>query len=232
MSDHIPANANQTKAKIIIVDDHPIVRQGLAQVLNVQADMHLCCEASNAEEAMLAMENCHHDLAIVDISLEGTSGFTLITSIVTHFPGLPILVMSMHEESINAERSLKLGARGYIMKHRATIDLKIAIRQILAGELYVSDEIHRMILDRMSSNSSELGKDDPTKILTIREFEILRLIGFGFGTRAISEQLNRSVKTIEAHRANIKQKLGLCTGIELLRFATLWVKKNEKSPDE
>ncbi|MCD2452323.1 response regulator transcription factor [Methylicorpusculum oleiharenae] len=227
MSENIPANANQSKAKIIIVDDHPIVRQGLAQVLNVQADMHLCCEASNAEEAMLAMENCHHDLAIVDISLQGTSGFSLITSILTHFPNLPILVMSMHEESLYAERSLKLGARGYVMKHRATIDIKTAIRQILAGELYVSDEIHRMILDRMSSNSYDQGNDDPTKSLTIREFEVLRLIGFGFGTRAISEKLSRSVKTIEAHRANIKQKLGLSTGIELLRFATLWIKKND-----
>lgn len=227
MSENIPVDAHQTKAKIIIVDDHPIVRHGLAQVLNVQADMQLCCEASNAEEAMLAMELCRHDLAIVDISLEGTSGFSLITSLVTHFPSTPILVMSMHEESIYAERSLKLGARGYIMKHRATINIKTAIRQVLAGELYVSDEIHKMILDRMSSNSYDPGNDEPTKSLTIREFEVLRLIGFGFGTRAISEKLNRSVKTIEAHRANIKQKLGLRTGIELLRFATLWIKKND-----
>lgn len=214
------------KAKILIVDDHPIVRQGLAQVINLQADMELCCEASNAEQALIAMRSCDHDLVIVDISLEGVSGLSLITTLTAHYPQIPILVMSMHEESLYAERSLRLGAKGYIMKHQATVNIQSAIRRILDGGLYVSDEMHALILDRMHSNTFDSGAPDPVSCLTDREFEVLRLIGFGLGTRNIAEKLNRSVKTIEAHRANIKEKLRLKTGIELVRFAAFWI--NEK----
>jgi len=223
-------NENKTvlaKAKILIVDDHPIVRQGLAQVLNLQADMQLCCEASNAEEALTAMHDCHHDLVIVDISLEGASGFSLITTLTAYYPQLPILVMSMHEESLYAERSLRLGAKGYIMKHQAVVNIQTAIRRILDGGIYVSDEMYKLILDRVSSRSSGPGVSDPTACLTIREFEVLRLIGFGFGSRQIAEKLNRSIKTIDAHRANIKEKLGLKTAIELIRYAAFWVKEND-----
>ena len=203
------------------------MRQGLAQVLNLQADMQLCCEAGNVEEALNAMRHCHHDLVIVDISLEGASGFSLITTLIAHYPQLLILVMSMHEESLYAERSLRLGAKGYIMKHQAIANIQTAIRRILDGGIYVSDEMNRLILDRISSCSSDTGIYDPTACLTNREFEVLRLIGFGFGTRQIAEKLNRSVKTIEAHRANIKEKLGLKTGIELIRFAVVWIAKKE-----
>jgi DNA-binding NarL/FixJ family response regulator len=211
------------KAKILIVDDHPIVRQGLAQIINLQADMQLCCEASNAEEALIAMRSCHHDLVIVDISLEGVSGLSLISTLTAHYPQLPILVMSMHEESLYADRSLRLGAKGYIMKHQATVNIQSAIRRILDGGLYVSDEMHTLILDRIHSNAFDSRISDPVACLTDREFEVLRLVGFGLGTRKIAEKLNRSVKTIEAHRANIKEKLGLKTGIELVRFAAFWV---------
>jgi DNA-binding NarL/FixJ family response regulator len=217
----------QPKAQILIVDDHPIVRQGLAQILNLQADMQLCCEASNAEEALTAMRLCHHDLVIVDISLEGASGLTLITALTAHFPHLPILVMSMHEESLYAERALRMGAKGYIMKHQAAVNIQTAIRQILDGGIYVSDDMQKLILDRMGSRTLSPANADPSDCLTNREFEVLRLIGFGFGTRQISEKLNRSVKTIEAHRANIKEKLGLKTSIELIRFAAFWLKKND-----
>ena len=217
----------QSKSRILIVDDHPIVRQGLAQILNLQADMQLCCEAGNAEEALTAIRSCHHDLAIVDISLKGASGFSLITNLTVHYPQLPILVMSMHEESLYAERSLRLGARGYIMKHQAVVYIQTAIRRILDGGIYVSDEMHRLILDRIRAHTVDPASVDPVACLTEREFEVLRLIGFGFGTRQIAEKLNRSVKTIEAHRANIKEKLGLKTGIELIRFAAFWVKAND-----
>ncbi len=215
------------KAKILIVDDHPIVRQGLAQVINLQADMLLCCEASNAKEALVAMRSCHHDLVIVDISLEGVSGLSLISTLTTNYPQHPILVMSMHDESLYAERSLRLGAKGYIMKHQAMVNILSAIRRILDGGLYVSDEIHTLILDRIHSNAFDSGTADPVACLTDREFEILRLVGFGLGTRKIAEKLNRSVKTIEAHRANIKEKLGLKTGIELVRFAAVWVNSKD-----
>lgn len=215
--------ASRSKAKILIVDDHPIVRQGLAQVINLQPDMQLCCEAGNAEEALAAMRTCHHDLVIVDISLEGVSGLSLITALTAQYPRHPILVMSMHEESLYAERSLRLGAKGYIMKQQATVNIQSAIRRILDGGLYVSDEMHALILDRLHANSFASGATDPVACLTDREFEVLRLIGFGLGTRKIAEKFNRSIKTIEAHRANIKEKLGLKTAIELVRFATFWV---------
>ncbi|WP_411725499.1 response regulator [Methyloglobulus sp.] len=217
----------QAKARILIVDDHPIVRQGLAQVINLQADMQLCCEAGNAEEALTAIRSCHHDLAIVDISLQGISGFNLIATLTAHYPQLPILVMSMHEESLYAERSLRLGARGYIMKHQATVNIQLAIRRILDGGIYLSDEMHRLMLDRIHTHAVDPGSTDPVACLTGREFEVLRLIGFGFGTRQIAEKLNRSVKTIEVHRVNIKEKLGLKTGIELIRFAAFWVEAKD-----
>jgi DNA-binding NarL/FixJ family response regulator len=217
----------QAKTKILIVDDHPIVRQGLAQIINLQADLQLCCEAGDAEEALTAVRRCHHHLAIVDISLQGVSGLSLITTLTAHYPQLPILVMSMHEESLYAERSLRLGARGYIMKHQATVNIHWAIRRILNGGIYLSDEMHRLILNRIHSHDVDPGIADPVACLTDREFEVLRLIGFGFGTRQIAEKLNRSVKTIEAHRANIKEKLGLKNGTELTRFAACWVAVGE-----
>jgi len=218
---------SQTKARILIVDDHPLVRQGLAQIVNLQADLQLCCEASNAEEALIAISHCNHDLVIVDISLQGASGFSLTTTLTAHYPQLPILVMSMHEESLYAERSLRLGARGYIMKHQATVSILSAIRQILNGGIYLSDEMHSLILDRIRSHTFNRETADPVACLTDREYEVLRLIGFGFGSRQIAEKFNRSIKTIDAHRANIKEKLGLKTGIELIRFAAFWVKAND-----
>jgi two-component system, NarL family, response regulator FusR len=219
--------ASPGMARIMIVDDHPIVRQGLMQMLNQQADMQLCCEASNIEEAMLAMRLCQHNLVIVDISLNGASGLNLITTLIAHYPELLILVMSMHEESLYAERALRLGAKGYIMKHQATSNILFAIRQILSGEIYLSDEMHRIIADSKHTYLAESGNVDPTAILTNREYEVLRLIGFGFGTRQIAEKLNRSIKTIETHRENIKAKLGLSRGIELIRFAAFWIEKGD-----
>ena len=217
----------QVKSRILIVDDHPIVRQGLAQILNLQADMRLCCEASDAKEALAAMRHCHHDLAIVDISLQGVSGFSLISNLTALYPGFPILVMSMHEESLYAERALRLGAMGYIMKHQATINIQSAIRRIQDGGIYLSDEMHKLILERIRTHAVDPGSTDPASSLTHREYEVLRLIGYGFGTRQIAEKLNRSVKTIEAHRANIKAKLGFKAGLELIRFAAFWVEAKE-----
>jgi DNA-binding NarL/FixJ family response regulator len=223
----LPNESGRTKAKILIVDDHPIVRQGLAMMLNQQDDLHLCCEANNLEEALAAMNACWHDLVIVDISLEGESGITLISKLYLKYPQISILVMSMHEEFVYAERALRLGAKGYIMKQRAVEFIQHAIRCILAGGIYLSDEMHKLILDRMNKQSLDSGVTDPTSVLTLREFEVLRLIGHGFGTRKISEKLNRSIKTIEAHRANIKSKLSLKTNIELIQFASLWLAERD-----
>ncbi len=211
---------------ILIVDDHPIVRQGLTQILNQQSDMRVCCEASNTEQTLMAMQHCSHELAIVDISLEGVSGLSLIRTLLAHYPQLPILVMSMHEESLYAERSLRLGAKGYIMKQQAVANIQLAIRHIVHGGIYLSEEMQSLILSRIDCRTNTPGID-PIACLTDREFEVLRLIGFGFGTRQIAENLNRSVKTIEAHRANIKEKLFLKTSVELVRFASVWIAENE-----
>jgi DNA-binding NarL/FixJ family response regulator len=219
--------ADRPKARILIVDDHPIVRQGVAQIVNLQPDLQLCCEAGNIAEAIAAAERCPHDLAIVDISLEGVSGLSLVSTLTARFPLLPIVVMSFHEETLYAERALRLGAKGYIMKDQATIHILAAIRRILNGGIYLSDAMHDQILQRVRSPSLESGVVDVADSLTNREFEVLRLVGLGFGTRDIAEKLNRSVKTVETHRANIKEKLGLKTATELARFAALWVEGDE-----
>jgi len=219
-------NAFPKKAKILIVDDHPIVRQGLAQIVELQPDMCLCGEACNAEEAELAMREKQPDLVILDLSLEGASGLKLITSFSVRYPKVPILVMSMYEESLYAERCIKLGAKGYLMKHRAVSNIHTAIRRVLSGRIYVSDELQTQILGRLNRQSNDQLSADPVTSLTNREIEVLRLIGSGLSTRDIAKELNRSIKTVEAHRANIKDKLELKTGADLIRYAAVWLKEN------
>jgi DNA-binding NarL/FixJ family response regulator len=209
------------KTRILIVDDHPIVRQGIAQLINRESDLHVCCEAGDADHAMERMKGCEHDIAIVDISLVGASGIELIQMMRQRGYELPILVMSMHDESLYAERALRAGARGYIMKQEATEKILTAIRQILHGEIYVSDKMRSRMLQRLIDNRADTDAS-PVANLSNRELEILRMVGQGLGTGAIARELKRSVKTIEAHRANIKDKLGLKTAAELVRFAVQW----------
>ena len=214
------------KTRILIVDDHPIVRQGMGMFINLQDDLNLCCQASNADEAWAAMRACDHALVIVDISLHGVSGFELIKTLAHRYPGLALLVMSMHDESLYAERALRVGARGYIMKQEATQSILLAIRQVLRGDIYLSAAMYTRLLQRLVAPHSG-GSDvtDPIAGLSGRELEVLHLLGLGFGTRQIAEQLNRSVKTIEAHRAAIKEKLALKSTPELVRFAVQWVEQ-------
>lgn len=210
------------KSRILIVDDHPIVRQGIAQLINRESDMHVCCEAGDADQALEKMKECTHDIAIVDISLTGVSGIELIQMLRQRGYEFPVLVMSMHDESLYAERALRAGARGYIMKQEATEKILTAIRQILHGEIYVSEKMRSRMLQRMIDNRTETNTS-PVANLSNRELEILRMIGRGLGTGEIARELKRSVKTIEAHRANIKDKLGLKSAAELVRFAVQWV---------
>lgn len=210
------------KNRILIVDDHPIVRQGIAQLINREADMHICCEAGYAEEALEKANACRHDIAIIDISLTGVSGIELIQLLRQNGHEMPILVMSMHDESLYAERALRAGARGYIMKQEATGKILSALRQILRGDIYVSDKLRSQMLQRLIDNRPETGTS-PISALSNRELEILRLIGRGLATGEIARELERSVKTVEAHRANLKDKLKLKTGGELVRFAVQWV---------
>lgn len=209
------------RKRILIVDDHPMMRQGLAQLINSEPDLSVCCEADNARQAFETMVQNKPDLALVDISLPDRNGIELIKDIRALHPDLPVLVVSMHDESLYAERVLRAGGRGYIMKQEGGRKLMEAIRQVLAGQIYVSEKMSARILEIFSGgrrdNSSPVGR------LTDREFEVFQLIGQGEGTRQIAERLGLSIKTVEVHRANIKEKLGVKGANDLMRFAVRWV---------
>lgn len=211
-----------SKRRILLVDDHPIVRQGMAQLINGEPDLIVCGEADDAQRALTAVSNLQPDLVIVDITLQGTNGLELIKSIKAAHPEILILVLSMHDESLYAERALRAGARGYVMKKEPPEKAMQGIRQVLKGETYVSEKIgssflHQFIYGRSSNKSS------PIERLSDRELEVLTLIGRGHGTRHIAEMLNLSVKTIETHRAHLKEKLSLIDAPGLVRFAVEWV---------
>jgi DNA-binding NarL/FixJ family response regulator len=206
----------QRKASILIVDDHPIVRQGISQLIDREPDMRVCAEASNAEEALAACQAEQPDLAIVDLSLTGVSGLKLVAQLRSRFPSLAILMMSMHDETVYAERCLRAGANGYLMKQEATVTVLSAIRVALKGELYLSERMRSLLLQqRITGQSSE----SPIAGLTATEFEVFSQIGKGLGIGEIAKQLNRSTSTIETHRANIKRKLDISTNSELVLYA-------------
>lgn len=212
------------KARILIVDDHTIVRQGIAQLVNREPDLDVCTEAGDAESALAVLKDTKVDLAIVDISLPGTSGIELVKQIREAHPELPVLVMSMHDESLYSDRAFRAGAKGYVMKQEATEKLLAAIRKILNGGVYVSDRMQTVMVQRFLNS----GVDETVSFidnLTDREFEILRMIGQGLTVAEIAEKLGRSAKTVEAHRANLREKLGLKRAAELARFATQWVER-------
>lgn len=204
------------KAKILIVDDHAIIRNGISMLINRETDMHACCEAEHIEQAVEANRTCAHDIAIVDMSLAGASGLELIRRFQFEFPDTKILVLSMHDESIYAEAVIRAGARGYVMKQAATSTLLQAVRQILEGDLYLSEQMQARMLNKM------MGKSSDTSLvgsLSTSELQVLHLIGMGMGTNAIANQLSRSVKTIESHKGNIKKKLNLESANQLALFA-------------
>lgn len=209
------------KVRILMVDDHPIVREGMALFLNAQDDLHLCCEAGNAEEALAAMAACSPALAIVDISLNRDSGLDLIKTLRHRYPAVALLAMSLHDEAIFAERALRAGANGYLMKQEATGNILLAVRQVLGGGIYLSAAMHGRLSQQLAA--PHRAAPGPIAALSEREFEILHMLGSGFGTREIAEKLSRSVKTIETHRASLKEKLRLKSGGELLRFAVQWL---------
>ncbi len=217
-----PDNANKNKTNILIVDDHPIVRQGLAELVNHEEDIEVCGQAEDAYQAMKAVKELKPDMAIVDISLKETSGMELIKDLNSQYPNLPVLALSMHDESLYAERALRAGARGYIMKDKATEKVIMAIRKILSGEIYISDKMASKMVRKLVGSSAEINAS-PIERLSDRELEVFQLIGKGFGTRQISERLFLSIKTIETYRAHIKEKLNLADAAELLQYAIQWV---------
>ena len=210
------------RKRILIVDDHPIVRQGLDQQLNHEPDLIVCAQAGNASQALAAVEEHKPDLALIDINLPGRSGLELIRDIRAVAPKLPMLVLSMHDESVFAERVLRAGGRGYISKDAGGEKLLEAIRRVLSGEIYVSESVSTRLLDSLSGKQRPRTVS-PVEQLTDRELEVFTLIGQAKETKEIARRLHMSGKTVEAHRAAIKRKLKLTTGPELTRHAVLWV---------
>ena len=211
-----------TRKRILIVDDHPIVREGLLQSINREPDLTVCGQAENAYQALNALTKLKPDLALVDISMPGKNGLELVKDIHAMHPAVQVLVLSMHDESLYAERLLRAGARGYVMKHERPEKLVAAIRHVLGGKTYVSEKMEARILD-VFCGRRRLGERVSVQHLTDREFEILQLIGRGKNSHAIAGELHLSVRTVDTHRTNMKGKLKLNTGLELTRYAVCWV---------
>src|SRR5271169_573826 len=206
------------KKNVFVVDDHPLLRQGLALMINREPDLTVCGEAEEAQAAMKAIAAKPPDILIADISLNGPDGLDLLKSIRTLYPDLPVLILSMHDESIYAERALRARANGYIMKQEATEKVLVAVRRILGGDIYLSDRMASKLLHQYISGTSP---DMSSRLSTLsdRELEVFRLIGEGRSTREIAEKLHLSVKTVETYQAHLKEKLSLHSGRELVQHA-------------
>jgi len=220
------------KSRILIVDDHPIFRKGLGQLINEEKDMEVCGEAEDFFSAIQKIRNLKPDLAIVDITLKDTSGLELIKYITDNEINIPALVLSMHDEKIFAERALKSGAKGYIMKQEMSDNVTIAIRQLLAGKIYISEAMNERMLNNFLGRGGDTGNKnsaaDPAKILTGRELEIFRLMGRGYKRNEIGKALNLNVNTIGTYRERIKEKLDLNSSVDLLAQAIMWVRNTEE----
>jgi DNA-binding NarL/FixJ family response regulator len=217
--------ASSAKKRIFVVDDHAIVRQGLSLLINQEPDLIVCGSAKDACSALESIASLQPDLLILDISLEGPDGLDLLKSVRSRDAAVPVLILSMHDESLYAERVLRAGAQGYIMKQAATDGLLVAIRRILRGELYVSDQVAARILRQVAGHAA--SSRSPVEELSDRELEVFRLIGNGYGTREIAEALHLSVKTVESYQSHIKEKLFLKNSRELVQHAVQWL-ANEK----
>ncbi len=218
---HSPASGTKPKKHaILLVDDHPLFRKGMTQLLDSQADLQVAAEADNSGNALNAIRSRRFDLAVVDVGLRGgANGIELTKSIKAERPELPVLVVSMHDEALYAERALRAGARGYVMKREALDSILQAVRSVIEGEIYISPTMtKRMLFDHIQG-----GSRSAVDRLTDRELEVFQLIGEGQDMHAIAAALHLSKKTVEAHRANIKEKLGLPGAREVVRYATQWV---------
>jgi DNA-binding NarL/FixJ family response regulator len=215
------------KKTVLVVDDHPLMRQGLALLINQQQDMQVCGEAEEAQAAMQAIARLRPDIMILDISLSGPDGIELLKNIRATDPDLPVLVLSMHDEAIYAERALRARANGYIMKQEATEKVLVAVRRILGGEVYLSERMSNKMLQQYIGGTPNMIESRIAS-LSDRELEVFRRIGEGHATREIAEELHLSVKTVETYQAHIKDKLALRSGRELIQHAIQW-KINEKT---
>jgi DNA-binding NarL/FixJ family response regulator len=218
------------KRRVFVVDDHPIVREGLAQMIDREPDLTVCGEAEEMHGALQMIRTLKPDILIVDISLNGPDGLDLLKNIRSKDPGLPVLILSMHDESIYAERALRAGANGYIMKQEATGKVLVALRRILNHEIYVSSRIASKMLQQFVGASSSPATHSPVDDLSDRELEVLRLMGDGHATRQIAEELHLSVKTVESYQAHLKEKLSLKNSRELVQYAVQWTMTEKVQP--
>jgi DNA-binding NarL/FixJ family response regulator len=216
-----PVN-RKPKIKVLLVDDHPILRAGLGKLINQEADMMICGEAEDGATAFDLAGTLNPDIAVIDISLKGSNGIELVKNLKARFPELPTLVLSMHDESLYAERALRAGSKGYIMKEEAIEQVLVAIRKALQGEIFLSEKMKSKMLQQMASGKGKVVSS-PIETLTDRELEVFRLIGEGCSTRQIAGQLHLSVRTVEAYREYIKGKLQLKNATELVQHAFHWV---------
>ncbi len=217
--------AAKAKRRVLIVDDHPIFRDGITQLLNFQPDLEVCGGVSSARQALAAVEQLKPDVLTVDISIQGSDGIELLKSIRAQYPNLPALMVSSHDENVYAERALRAGARGYIMKDVDSTKILDALRRILDGALYLSDAISGRLLNTFLNGRGGNAATSSVEQLSDREIEVFRALGNGKSTREIAWALNLSVKTVETHRAHIKTKLDLQTSNELIRAAVEWVSR-------
>ena len=217
----------KSKRTVFVIDDHPIVREGLTQLINREPDLTVCGTAEDIYEALKAMQTLKPDIVLADISLKGADGIELIKNLKIRMPALPVLVLSIHDESIYAPRALRAGARGFIMKQEATENVLLALRRVLSGEIYLSKRMANKMLQQFVGAPGTAQKFSIDR-LSDRELEVFRLIGQGHGTRRIAEELRLSVKTVESYREHIKEKMTLSDASELVQHAIQWLQR-EKS---
>jgi DNA-binding NarL/FixJ family response regulator len=226
MEPTVSPNMKERIARIFVVEDHPMFRERLAQMINAEPDMQLCGEADNADDALRLIRETAPDLALVDVTLKGSSGLVLIKSLKALGIAIPTLVLSMHDEATYASRTIRAGASGYITKHRAANDVLSAIRSILAGDVYLSEQ-GAVEIARSFAVPGAAGQPRSVARLTDRELEVLRLLGAGQTTREIAQTLKLSVASIDTYRARIKEKMNLRNAAELQTFATRWLSEQE-----
>jgi DNA-binding NarL/FixJ family response regulator len=211
------------QTRIVIVDDHPFVREGLKQLLAGQSEFQLVGEASNVKDAQSAVGASSPDVAVVDLALGPDDGVDLVRWLRQEHPAVRVLVLSMQDEALYAERLLRLGVSGYVMKNVAGTDFLVALRKVARGQKHVSSAMGERLLSQVAKGRAPGADEDPVSSLTDRELEVFRLIGEGVSTREISQRLDLSMKTVDAHRRHMREKLNLRSTSELIRYATRWV---------
>ncbi|MEJ0007865.1 MAG: response regulator transcription factor [Steroidobacteraceae bacterium] len=218
------------KHRVLVVDDHPIVRHGLRQMIDAEPDLMVCGEAQSDQEARAAIRELDPDVMIVDVSLAQGDGMDLVREVHAQRPELPMLVLSMHDEKIYAERLLAAGASGYIMKEAAFDQLLVALRRVLAGSVYLSEAMAKARGGNAEHRPAAAGSPDPIARLSNRELQVLSLLGRGLSSRQAAESLHVSVKTIESHRQSLKRKLNLATNAQLLQYSLQWFTSRGQLP--